>query len=265
MNSTVDSSTMPGTASTQAGRLAGRRALVTGASRGIGAGIARALAAAGASVVITYWSSPDAAEQLVQDIRDSGGHADAIRANAGDPTDAPATVQRAVEILGGLDILVPNAATAWNESFADASAEHIEQTLDLNLRGPAYTVQEALRHISDEGRIILISSLSAQVSPFPGQTVYGMSKAALTALGRGLARDLGSAGSKVTVNVVQPGPIDTDGNPASSDFAPVMAALTTLGRYGTTTEIGNLVAWLASKESSYVTGSVINIDGGVTA
>ena len=125
-------------------------------------------------------------------------------------------------------------------------------------------MQEALRHISREGRIILISSLSAEIS-LPGQTVYGMSKAALTALGRGLARDLGAAGSKVTVNVLQPGPIDTEGNPASSDFAPAMAALTTLGRYGTTAEVANLVAWLASDESSYLTGSVINIDGGVSA
>jgi 3-oxoacyl-[acyl-carrier protein] reductase len=124
-----------------------------------------------------------------------------------------------VEILGGLDIVVPNAVTAWNEAIADASAEHIEKTLDLNLRGPAHTVQEALRHISDEGRIILISSLSAQISAFPGQTVYGMSKAALTAL----------------------------------------------GRYDTPDEVGNLVAWLASEQSSYITGSVINIDGGVTA
>jgi 3-oxoacyl-[acyl-carrier protein] reductase len=258
--STVTDPTTPAT-----GRLAGRRALVTGGSRGIGAGIARALAGAGASVVVTCWSSPEAADELVRDIRDAGGRADAIRADAGDPADAVSSVRRAVEILGGLDVLVPNAATAWSEPFADASAEHIERTLDLNLRGPAYTVQEALRHISAEGRIILISSLSAQISPFPGQTVYGMSKAALTALGRGLARDLGAAGSRVTVNVLQPGPIDTDGNPATSDSAPAMAALTTLGRYGTTAEIGALVAWLASDESSYITGSVINIDGGVTA
>jgi 3-oxoacyl-[acyl-carrier protein] reductase len=258
MNTTTNSTSITG-------RLAGRRALVTGASRGIGAAIARALAADGASVVITYWSSADAADELVRGIRNAGGQADAIRADAGDAADAVRSVQRAVEILGGLDIVVPNAATAWNEAFADASAEHIEKTLDLNLRGPAYTVQEALRHISDEGRIILISSLSAQISPFPGQTVYGMSKAALTALGRGLARDLGATGSKVTVNVIQPGPIDTDGNPASSDFAPVMSALTTLGRYGTPDEVGNLVAWLASEQSSYITGSVINIDGGVTA
>ncbi|KPG81408.1 SDR family NAD(P)-dependent oxidoreductase [Frigoribacterium sp. RIT-PI-h] len=201
------------------GCLAGRRALVTGASRGIGAAIARALAADGASVVITYWSSADAADELVRGIRNAGGHADAIRADAGDAADAVRSVQRAVEILGGLDIVVPNAATAWNEAFADASAEHIEKTLDLNLRGPAYTVQEALRHISDGGRIILISSLSAQISPFPGQTADGMSKAALTAL----------------------------------------------GRYGTPDEVGNLVAWLASEQSSYITGSVINIDEGVTA
>ncbi|WP_182045236.1 SDR family NAD(P)-dependent oxidoreductase [Curtobacterium sp. ME26] len=245
--------------------LTGRRALVTGGSRGIGAGIVRGLAAAGAHVAFTYWSSEDAAHELEQEVRAAGGRAEAIRADASDPTEAAATVQRAVELLGGLDVLVPNAAQAWFEPFADASAEHIEQTLDLNLRGPAYTVQEALRHISGEGRIILISSLSAERAPFPGQTVYGMSKAALTALGRGLARDLGATGSKVTVNVVQPGPVDTHGNPATTDFAPAMTAITALGRYGTPDEIANLVVWLASAESSYMTGSVINIDGGVSA
>lgn len=245
--------------------LQGRRALVTGGSRGIGAAIVRGLAAAGAHVAFTYWSSADAAHELEQEVRDAGGRADALRADASKPDDAAATVQRAVEVLGGLDVLVPNAAQAWFEPFADATAEHIEQTLDLNLRGPAYTVQEALRHISEEGRIVLISSLSAERAPFPGQTVYGMSKAALSALGRGLARDLGAAGSKVTVNVVQPGPIDTSGNPATTDFAPAMTAITALGRYGTAAEVANLVVWLASSESSYMTGSVINIDGGVSA
>ena len=243
--------------------LAGKTALVTGASRGIGAGLAIELAGQGASVAITYRSSPERAEQVVKTIRDKGGKAVAIRADNSTVDGARLGVREAVANLGSLDVLVNNAGGGWFEPFDSASDEHIDYMINLNVRGTVYATQEAIKHLSDGGRIITIGSINAESLPFPGVTIYGMTKAALVAFTKGLARDLASR--RITANIVQPGPIDTDSNPADGPTSSDIAGLTALGRYGVVEEVAPFVAWLASDQSSYMTGSSVTIDGGWTA
>jgi 3-oxoacyl-[acyl-carrier protein] reductase len=166
---------------TAAHPLAGKTALVTGGSRGLGAGLASELAAQGAKVAITYWSSPERAEQVVKAIRAAGSEAVAIRADNSTPDGARAGVREAAASLGSLDILVNSAGGGWFEPFQDASDEHIEHTINLNIRGTIYATQEAIKHLPDGGRIITIGSISAERLPFSGPTIYGMSKAALVA------------------------------------------------------------------------------------
>ncbi|MCQ1949999.1 SDR family oxidoreductase [Arthrobacter sp. zg-Y859] len=243
--------------------LAGKTALVTGGARGIGAGIVRALAAEGATVALTYSSSEDAAETLVTEIAAAGGKALAIRADNSDADTARQGVRDAVDALGSLDILVNNAGAGWFEPFTDTTDEHIETTIDLNIRGTVYTTQEALKHLPDNGRIITIGSSSGKVTLFAGGTIYGMSKAALVGFTKGLARDLGARG--ITANVIQPGPIDTDGNPADGPFGGYLAGLTALNRFGTPADVGGLAAWIASDAANFMTGESISIDAGWTA
>ncbi|WP_159617479.1 SDR family NAD(P)-dependent oxidoreductase [Arthrobacter zhaoguopingii] len=243
--------------------LSGKTALVTGGSRGIGAGIARSLAAQGATVALTYWSSADAAEALVAEITAGGGKAVAVRANNADPDAARQGVRDAVDALGSLDILVNNAGGGWFEPFTETPDEHIEASIDLNIRGTVYTTQEALKHLPDGGRIITIGSINAISIPFVGGAIYGMSKAALVGFTKGLARDLGARG--ITANLLQPGPIDTDGNPADGESAHIMAGMTALKRFGTPADVGALVAWIASDAANYLTGATISNDGGWTA
>lgn len=243
--------------------LAGKTAIVTGASRGIGAGIATELARQGASVAITYWSSPDRANEVVRQITDAGGDAVAIRADNADPDGARQGVRDAVAALGSVDILVNSAGGGWFEPFTDASDEHIEQTINLNIRGTIYSTHEALKHLPDGGRIITIGSVTAESIPFPGGSVYGMSKAALVAFTKGLARDLGAR--KITANIVQPGPIDTEGNPASAPSGDFLAGLTALGHFAAPKDVGGLVAWIASDQAHFMTGSTVTLDGGWTA
>ncbi|AWB85472.1 SDR family NAD(P)-dependent oxidoreductase [Mycetocola zhujimingii] len=243
--------------------LAGKTALVTGASRGLGAGLATELAAQGAKVAITYWSSPERAAQVVTAIQDAGGEAVAIRADNSTADGAREGVREAAAKLGSLDILVNSAGAGWFEPFQDATDEHIEHTININIRGTVYATQEAINHLSDGGRIITIGSVTAESLPFPGAAIYGMTKAALVALTKGLARDLASR--KITANIVQPGPIDTEGNPAGGPAGELLAGLTAAGRFGTVEEVGPLVAWIASDQAAYMTGSTVTIDGGWTA
>jgi len=243
--------------------LAGKTALVTGASRGIGAGVAQELARQGAHVAITYWSSPERAETVVSEIIAAGGSAVAIRANNAEATGARQGVRDAAAQLGSLDILVNSAGGGWFEPFPDASDDHIEQTINLNIRGTIYSTHEALKHLPDGGRIITIGSVTAESIPFPGGSVYGMSKAALVAFTRGLSRDLGDR--KITANTVQPGPIDTEGNPASGPSGAFLASLTALKRFAEPKDVGALVAWIASDEAHFMTGSIVTMDGGWTA
>ncbi|MBS4046135.1 MAG: SDR family oxidoreductase [Alphaproteobacteria bacterium] len=237
-------------------KLKGKAALVTGGSRGIGAAIAKALAAAGADVAITYSASPDKAAAVVKEI---GGKALAIKADSADAKAVQDAVAQTAKALGRFDILVNNAGIA----DGDDSLENIERMLAINSRAPYVAALAAAPLMTDGGRIITISSCLGERVGFSGITLYSMSKAAMTGMTRGLARDLGPRG--ITVNVVQPGPIDTDMNPADGENAPAMTALTALGRYGKASEIADTVVFLAGPGASYITGAQINVDGGVNA
>jgi len=236
--------------------LKGKAALVTGGSRGIGAAIAKALAAAGADVAITYSASPTKAEAVVKEI---GGKAFAILADAADPKAVQASVTETAKRFGRFDILVNNAGVA----YGDDSLENIERMLGINTRAPFVAALAAAELMKDGGRIITIGSCLGERVGFAGISLYSMSKAAMTGMTRGLARDLGPRG--ITVNVVQPGPIDTDMNPADGENAPGLAAATALGRYGRSEEIADTVVFLASAGGSYITGAQIAVDGGTNA
>ena len=243
--------------------LKGKVALVTGGSRGIGAAIARRLARDGAQVALTYSGSKDAAAAVAAAIEAAGGKARAIKADAGDPAQCAAAVKETVAAFGGLDILVHNAGVAAIGPIQEEDPAQFRRIFDVNVAGVYAGTREAARHIRDGGRIIVISSINAHWIPAPGFASYGASKAAVSALVKGWARDLGPRG--VLVNAIQPGPVDTDMNPSDGPFAAQMTASTALKRYGRVEEIANLAAFLASSESSYITGAAIDIDGGASA
>ncbi|MFT4953926.1 MAG: 3-oxoacyl-[acyl-carrier protein] reductase [Brevundimonas sp.] len=243
--------------------LSGKRALVTGGSRGIGAAIARRLAADGADVAITYEKSADVAEALAEEIRASGRKAAAIQADAGAVAGAQAAIDGAVAALGGLDILVNNAGIARMGDFADQPLQEIEAQLNVNVRGVMLTTQAALNHIPEGGRIITIGSNVGEKVPFGGITVYSATKSALESFTRSLARELGPR--HVTVNLVRPGPVDTDMNPADGPMAASVLGFLALDRYGRPEEIAGAVAYLAGPEAGFITGTGIVIDGGANA
>lgn len=241
-------------------RLNGKVALVTGGSRGIGAAIAKRLASDGAAVAITYASSADAAQQVVNEIHQHGGKAIAIKADSASVSDIKNSVSTTVAELGGLDILVNNAGTLGIGSVEDFAEAEFDRILAINVKSVFIATQEALKHIKTGGRIINIGSINADIVPFPGMAIYSLSKGAIATFTRGLARDLGPRG--ITANNIQPGPVDTDMNPASGDFADTLRGIMALPRYGKAEEIANLTAFLASDEAAYVTGASWNIDGG---
>lgn len=243
--------------------LIGKRALVTGASRGIGAAIALALAEKGVDVAITYERSADRAADVVRAIEGKGRKALAIRADSADPAAVKRSVEEAVERLGGLDILVNSVGIARMGAFVDLSLADIDALLNVNVRSTMLATQAALPHLRQGGRIITIGSNAAERAPFPGLAGYSLSKSALLALTRHLARELGP--QDITVNLVQPGPIDTDMNPANGELADTVRGLTSLGRYGTPAEIATVVAFLASSAAGFMTGSIVTVDGGYNA
>jgi len=241
-------------------KLSKKVALVTGASRGIGAAIAKRLAADGASVAFTYAKDADAASSVVKAIEGAGGKAIAIQADA---KAVKAAVEKAVATLGRLDVLVNNAGTAIPKKFEDATLEELDRVIDINLRGTFVATQAALKHMNNGGRIIMIGSCVGERMMTPGLVPYSATKGAIKMFTQGLSREVGDRG--ITVNNVQPGPIDTDLNPAAGDWAVPQKAVTALGRFGTVDEVAALVAFIASPESSYITGANLTVDGGTNA
>jgi len=243
--------------------LEGKAALVTGGSRGIGAGIARRLAADGAKVAITYTKGADAAAAVVKAIEGAGGKAIAIRADATDASAVQAAVAKTVATFGGLDILVNNAGTAIPKKFEDATLEELDRLIDLNVRGTFIATHAALKQMKDGGRIITIGSCVGERNMTPGLAAYAATKGAVKMFAQSLSREVGERG--ITVNNIQPGPIDTDLNPAAGDWAVPQKANTALNRYGSVDEVAALVAFVAGPEAGFITGANLTVDGGTNA
>jgi 3-oxoacyl-[acyl-carrier protein] reductase len=241
----------------------GRVALVTGGGRGIGAAIVQRLSRDGATVAFTYSTSEDAANHVVQDLAADGRRGLAIRADAADPAAVVAAVDRAAAEFGRLDILVNNAGVVAWAPLEALALEDFDRVFAVNVRAAFVAIQAAARHMGDGGRIVNIGSCNADRVQAAGGGVYAMSKSALVGLVRGLARDLGPRG--ITINNVQPGPTDTDMNPADGQFAADMHRLMAIPRHARSDEIAAMVAYLASPEAAMVTGANLLIDGGFTA
>jgi len=245
------------------GSLQGKRALVTGASRGIGAAIARRLAADGANVAITYERSAEQARALVTAIEGHGGRGLALQASSADPAAVTEAVDRTVQAFGGIDILVNNAGIYRGGPLEALTLEDIDATLAVNVRAVIIASQAAAAHMGEGGRIISIGSCLAERVTETGVSLYALSKAALIGWTKGLARDLGSRG--ITVNVVHPGSTDTDMNPANGDGAAAQRARMAIPRYGNPEDIAALVAFVASAEGRFINGTGLTIDGGANA
>jgi 3-oxoacyl-[acyl-carrier protein] reductase len=238
-------------------------ALITGGSRGIGAAIAKRLAADGASVAITYAKDAGAASAVVKAIELGGGKAIAIQADAADSDAIKDAVEQTVAIFGRLDVLVNNAGTAIPKTFEETTLDEMDRVIDINIRGTLVATQAALKHMKSGGRIIMIGSSVGERVMVPGLVPYSATKGAVKMFSQGLAREVGSRG--ITVNNIQPGPIDTDLNPAAGDWAVPQKAVTALDRYGRAEEVAALVAFVAGPESSYITGANLTVDGGTNA
>jgi 3-oxoacyl-[acyl-carrier protein] reductase len=244
-------------------KLANKVAIVTGASRGIGAAIAKRLAADGASVAITYAKDATSASAVVKAIELDGGKAIAVQADSVDTDAIKGAVAKTVAAFGPIDILVNNAGTAIPRPFEEATLEELDRVLDINVRGMFVTTQAALKHMNSGGRIIMIGSCVGERMMTPGLAAYSATKGAVKMFTQGLSREVG--GRSITVNNVQPGPIDTDLNPASGDWAAPQKANTALNRYGSVDEVAALVAFVASPEAAYITGANLTVDGGTNA
>jgi 3-oxoacyl-[acyl-carrier protein] reductase len=244
-------------------KLTNKVALVTGGSRGIGAAIAKRLAADGASVAITYAKDASAASAVVKAIELDGGKAVAIQADAADTEAVKGAVEKTVAAFGQLDVLVNNAGTAIPKTFEETTLEEMDHMIGLNFRGTMVATQAALKHMKSGGRIIMIGSCVGERVLTPGLVAYSATKGAVKMFTQGLSREVGSRG--ITVNNVQPGPIDTDLNPAAGDWAVPQKAATALNRYGHVDEVAALVSFVAGPESSYITGANLTVDGGTNA
>ena len=244
-------------------QLTGKVALVTGGSRGIGAAIAKRLARDGADVAITYVSSPDKANAVVAEIKAAGRRGVAIQADSADAKAVAAAVNKTVADLGKLDILVNNAGIFVPGAFEEVSVADLDRIWNVNVRAPIVAMQAAAKHMKNGGRLITIGSCLGERVAGPGISIYSMTKGAVANLARGLARDLGPR--NITVNVVEPGPIDTDMNPADGEGAADQARSTALGRYGKPEDIADMVAHLAGESGRYITGASFLVDGGYAA
>jgi 3-oxoacyl-[acyl-carrier protein] reductase len=243
--------------------LTGKVAFVQGGSRGIGAAIAKRLAAAGAAVALSYASSPKQAQEVVQAIEAAGGRALALRADSADAKAVVQAIDTAATAFGSIDILVNNAGVLAMGPIETFKLEDFDRTLAVNVRSVFVATQAAVKYMGEGGRVITIGSTNAERMPFAGGATYAMSKSALVGLTKGLARDLGPRG--ITVNNVQPGPVDTDMNPDNSEFATTLKGMMAINRYGHVDEVAGFVAYLASPEAAYITGANLSIDGGFSA
>ncbi len=244
-------------------KLEGKIALITGGSRGIGAAIAKRLAADGANVAITYTKGAEAAASVVEEIERAGRKAIAIQADATDAGAVEAAVEKTVATFGRLDVLVNNAGTAIPKTFEETTLEEMDRVFAINVRGVFVATQAALKHMKSGGRIIMIGSAVGERVAAPGLVPYAGTKGAVKMFTQALAREIGNRG--ITVNNVQPGPIDTELNPAAGDWAVPQKAATALDRYGRVEEIAAMVAFVAGPESSYITGANLTVDGGMNA
>ncbi|MFG3282196.1 SDR family oxidoreductase [Streptomyces sp. NPDC048111] len=243
--------------------LMGKKALVTGGSRGIGAATALRLAQEGADVAVTYVQDEGAAKEVVAKIEAMGRRGLALRADLADPAAARTAVEETAEAFGGLDVLVNNAGVGVLGPLDQLTHADVDRVLSVNVRGAFLAAQAAAARMTPGGRIITIGSCMAQRVPGPGGTLYATSKAALSGLTKALARELGGRGINATL--VQPGPIDTDMNPADGPYADGQSAMTALGRFGTAGEVASAVAYLAGEGAAYVTGAELSVDGGHAA
>src|SRR4029453_479537 len=234
-------------------------AMMTGGSRGIGAAIAKRLAADGASVAITYAKEASAASAVVKAIELRGGKAVAIQADAADAEAIKGAVEKTVSTFGRLDVLVNNAGTAIPKTFEETTLAEMDRVIDINVRGTLVATQAALKHMKSGGRIISIGSAVGERVQTPGLVAYSATKSAVKIFTQSLSREVGSRG--ITVNNVQPGPIDTELNPATGDWAVPQKAATALDRYGSVDEVAAIVAFVAGSESSYITGRNLTGDG----
>lgn len=239
-------------------KLTGKVAIVFGGSRGIGAAAARRLANEGADVAITYVSAPERAAETVKAIEEAGRAGLAIKADSADPAAIKAAVAQAVQRFGRLDIAVVNAGILLLGDVATVSVEDLDRMLNVNVRGVFLAIQATAARLTEGGRIITIGSNVAVRSGHPGSSVYSMTKAAVAVMVKGVAVDLASRG--ITVNNIQPGPTVTD---MTADHIEMIKPLIPLKRAGDPDEIAGLVAYLASKESGYMTGSSLTMDGGM--
>lgn len=244
-------------------KLTGKKALVTGGSRGIGAAIARRLAEAGADVAITYRQSQDLAEEIVQKVQNQGGKGLAIQADATQGESVVSAVEQVMNTYGGLDILVNSAGIFEMKPLGQTTLEDFDRMVNINVRAVFAAANAAVKYMKSGGRIINIGSTNGDFMPFPGGSLYAMSKSAVATMSRGWARDLGQQG--ITVNTIQPGPIDTDMNPADGPFGETLSSMMALGHYGKPQDIAEMAAFLASPQASFITGAVLDVDGGFTA
>lgn len=241
----------------------GKVALITGGARGIGAGIARRLAAEGAHVVFTYAAAASAAESLVTDIEAAGGTATALAANSSRRDEVRTAVDTVIDRFGRLDIVVGNAGGGTTNQIDALSDDEIDRMIDVNIRGTVDLVRFSTPHMSAGGRIIIVGSVNATFVPVSGLSTYAMTKGAVASLVRGLGRELGPRG--ITINNVQPGPVDTDANPADGPAGQTLRDLIPLGRFGTVEEVASLVSYVASDEASFINGASLSVDGGFSA